>query len=73
MTDIYYNPHRNAFTKISTLIQFGLVMIIGAKLMNETERELHPNSPKGFWWHIKDFFSSQFPTKMSLKNENQSI
>ncbi len=48
-------------------------MIIGAKLMNETERELHPNSPKGFWWHIKDFFSSQFPTKMSLKNENQSI
>ena len=40
---------------INKIITFGLALVIGDKLLTETERHLYPNAPRSFWGHIKDF------------------
>lgn len=41
--------------RIIDFIMYSMIIIlVGSKLKKETEMQLLPNAPRGFWWHVKN-------------------
>jgi len=55
---------------MNKIISLGIVLLVGNKILSQTDKQLYPNKPKSFWWHIKDLIKAKKYNNLQRKTRH---